>query len=302
MKVVLSGIFYPVAILRYFEAALRRRNDVELFTVGPYTGRWIPWGMVLPEKYVPSVPDFAMPEVPSGRLAPIALAEARLPWQPDIWIHVDSTWSFSGKPKHGVNVIIATDPHCINYDRCRPYADYFFNMQKVYSKPGDIWLPYAYDPIWHKWMDLPKTIDVALLGMPYVQRAKLVDALRAKGISVRYELGVCYDDARDVYNSARIGLNWSSLLDLNARVFEVSAMSCVPVLNHVPDLDSFLTEGSEYIGFDTVDEAVERISLVLQSYGLWEAIAYSSAIRIAGNTYDARIQQIFDTIGGKCQT
>ena len=41
MNVVLTGIYYPLAILRYFEAALRRA-DVNLFTAGPYTATRIP--------------------------------------------------------------------------------------------------------------------------------------------------------------------------------------------------------------------------------------------------------------------
>jgi hypothetical protein len=41
--VVLSFLFYPMAIGRYFEAALKRHDDINLITVGPYYGNMIPW-------------------------------------------------------------------------------------------------------------------------------------------------------------------------------------------------------------------------------------------------------------------
>ena len=46
-------MFYPVAILRYFQQALQRRDDVNVYSVGPWTGTWIPWmgGLYLQDKY-----------------------------------------------------------------------------------------------------------------------------------------------------------------------------------------------------------------------------------------------------------
>ena len=77
MKIVLSGMYYPVAIVRYFEAALRRRPDVELFTMGPFTGTFIPWngGMNLKPEYA-KAPDL---ELPMDLKIGIKWAAAQLP-------------------------------------------------------------------------------------------------------------------------------------------------------------------------------------------------------------------------------
>ena len=139
IRVVLTGIYYPMAILRYFEAALKRRGNVSLFTAGPYTGAWIPWngGMNLPAKYA-KAPDFPLPQNAIHAPLPIEMVEARLPWDPDLWIQVDAGWFLRGRPKSGKNVIVATDPHVLAYSQQRLLADTFYCMQAVYAEAGEL--------------------------------------------------------------------------------------------------------------------------------------------------------------------
>lgn len=296
MRVVLSGIFYPMAILRYFEAALKRRPDVELFSVGPYTGAWIPWqgGMHLPSKYA------SAPDLPLGtHLAKTipAFIEAHLPWQPNLWLQVDAGWHLTAKPKHGKNVFVATDPHVLNYDAQRAMADTFYCMQTPYMKPGDEYLPYGYDPVWHAPEDQPRNYDACLIGLHYPQRDALVTALRARGVNVYYDIGPCFDEARALYNQAPVGLNWSSLQDLTARVFELLGMRRLAVANRVPDLRRFFAEDADLLAFSTLDEAVEKVMYALAHPDEAEAIAERGHQTVKPHTWDARVSQILKDAG-----
>lgn len=299
MKVVLSGIFYPMAILRYFEAALRRRKDVELFTVGPYTGQSIPWGggMTLPSKYA------GMPDIPltlsnghSSFWPPPVFIEKKLPWQADLWLQIDAGWFLRGKPKHGKNIVVATDPHVLNYDMRRSFADTFYCMQTPYMKDGDEYLPYAYDPIWHTPEDQPQNFDVCLIGLHYQQRSALVEALRARGLDVFYDLGPSFDEARALYNQAPIGLNWSSRQDLTARVFELLGMGRLAVVNRVPDLARFFEDGVDLMAFDTMDEAIEKVLFYHDHPYEMHAIAASGHETVIPETWDARIETILEAV------
>jgi hypothetical protein len=299
MNVVLTGIFYPMAILRYFEAALRRRADVVLYTAGPWTGAWIPWnaGMHLPARYA-TAPDLPLPQSAIGLPLPIGFVEAKLPWQPDLWLQVDAGWRLHGRPRNGKNVVVGTDPHVLNYDPARQEADVFYCMQACYGRGDDHYLPYAYDPVWHAPEDQPRRYDACLLGLHYEQRDRWVKTLRERGMNVCYDLGPVFDEARALYNQAPIGLNWSSLNDLNARVFELLGMRRLAVVNRVPDLATFFRDGSDLVVFDTLDEAVEKTLYYHAHPDEAEAIAARGHETVKPHTWDARVAQILREIPG----
>lgn len=294
-KVVLSGIYYPMAILRYFEAALRQRDDVELFTVGPYTGSWIPWngGVNLAQKYA-KAPDMSLPG--STQTLPIEFIEKQLPWQPDLWLQIDAGWHLRDKPVHGKNVIVGTDPHCLDYNQQRQWADTFYCMQKVYSKPGDVYLPYAYDPEQHYPEEQPRNYDTVLLGLHYENRDRLVNELRKRGVSVLYELGPVFEERRALECQAPISLAWSSRDDLIARVFEGLAMGRLVVTNRVPDLPTFFKEDEHLIAFSSLGEAVERIIYALDYPEEARIIAQKGRQAVEPHTYDDRVQVIMESL------
>lgn len=299
MRVVLSGIFYPMAIIRYFEAALKRHPDVELHTAGPYTGSSIPWngGMNLLPKYAKP------PDTPTSLYAqsqpvplPIGFIEQKLPWQPDIWIQVDAGWHLRGRPRKAKNIIIGTDPHVLDYRFQRQFADTFYCMQSPYIQDGDEYLPYAYDPVWHTPEKQPQMFDACLLGLHYHNRDRLVSQLRARGMTVNYDLGPCFDEARTLYNQAPIGLNWSSKLDLTARVFELLAMGRLAIVNDVPDLERFFENGKHLISFGTVEKAVEKAAYYLDNPGERWAIMEAGMEAVQGHSWDDRIEEILEAL------
>ena len=312
MKIVLAGLYYPFAMLSYFRRALERRTDVELVTLGAFTGQHIPWngGMDIPIKY-PNQVDIPLPA--NMNVVSWNMVKGRLPWEPDLVLNIDAGFHFSTKPDVPYYVV-ATDPHVLSpwYEKVRPIADKFFNMQGApYIQDGDIWLPYAFDPFCHYPVDDNKHIDpyktyipkdreydCSIIGLHYPQRDEWVSRLRGHGVKVNYRIGDIYDEYREENNKAWIGLNWSSLQDVTARVFEIMAMRLVPVLNRLPGLDALgFEENRHYLGFSSMDEAVEKV--------LWAKANPDQAKQIALGAYqyvnqkqmtwDNRIAQILST-------
>ena len=309
-KVAFVSIFYPLFMGRYILEALLRRDDIEVWTAGPYTGRWIPWagGMNVAQKHV-LAPDFPTAYNPSGPSEiNYGLLEKQCPFEPDIWLEVNSTLVTHGRPSTGAYIIVGTDPHVLGreYDVIRPKADIFYSMQRPYMKTGDLWLPYAYDPIWHSQTAIPiedRVYDCSLIGLHYPQRTHLIKCLRKPNLHPRrggagyncfYDIGQIYDDARDVYHNTVVGLNWSSLLDTTARVFEVMAFGIAPVLNRVPDLMDLFEDQKDFMGFNTEDEAVSIIHALLNDLPRADHIAKQARIAVEPHTWDARAAQILE--------
>ena len=312
IKVLLLYLAFPLAMGTYFRRALERRVDIDLKVAGVYTGSFIPWmgGMELPRKYAIPI-DIPLPFRPDIGEVNYDLVKAQLgDWKPDIIINVDAGLHWKYKPSEGYVVTVATDPHVLDYSIPRSYSDKFFNMQKCYSKSGDVYLPYAYDPTVHYKMDdvvssttdprgykETKDTDAVLGGMTYENRVQWVNELRKRGVSVLFENGPVFDEYREMNNRARIGLNWSSMDDLNARAFELPAMGLAPVMNHVPDIDNFMAADYHYLEFSTLPEAVEKVLWLKGHPTECQELAQRAYENIQGQTYDARIQQIFMECG-----
>lgn len=299
-KILLAYLAYPFAIANYFRHVLEHRPDVELYTVGVHTGDFIPWngGMRIPMKYVKSV-DLPLPK---GLTSPTwEMVDRKLQQKFDLVLNVDAGFHFSTKPNTSY-AVVATDPHVLDgwYSQVRPLVDYFFNMQEFYKKPGDIILPYACSPDHHYAMsNIKKEYDASLIGLHYENRDKLVSTLRHNGYKVLYDIGLVWDEYRIENNKATIGINWSSLMDINARTLEAMAMKQVPVINRLPHLDKLgLEENRHYLGFDSVQEAVEKVEWAKSNSGAANAIAISAHNHVhEHHTYEKRVQQIFDEAG-----
>ena len=114
IKTVLSYIHYPMCIARYFDEAFRRRKDIELFTVGPFTGSIIPWGggMRLPERYVRE-PSISLPANFISISPDPYMIQKMMPWKPDLWVQIDAGFPFAKRPEAETVVHIGTDPHVL---------------------------------------------------------------------------------------------------------------------------------------------------------------------------------------------
>jgi len=266
--------------------------------LGSFTGQTIPWnrGMTIPMKYLNQVD---LPLAPNITHPSWEMIAPHLPWKPDLSLTIDADWHFATKPDC-LHAHVATDPHVLNYDGPRAYSDYFFNMQKCYSKDGDIYLPYAFDIEAHYPMEVPKEYDACLIGLHYPQRDEWVRRLKEKGVSVNYRIGDIYDEYREENAKATIGLNWSTLNDVNARVFEIMAMRMVPVMNRLPDYEFLrFEENRHYLGFSSMDEAVEKVLWAKENPEQAKQIAEGAHrfVHERKMTYDSRCETILKTVG-----
>jgi glycosyltransferase involved in cell wall biosynthesis len=300
IKVCLTSINYPMSMARYFERALERRNDVELITVGPHTGTYIPWqgGMTVLPKYDKS-PTHSLPRefIRTGKVNPQIFERFDDMQDIDLWLEVDAGFYLDPRPTTGIVAHVATDPHALNYDRQRQLADYFFSMQLEYAKEDDIYLPYAFSPDVHYPMDIEKEYDACLIGLHYEHRNMLISRLIGNGLNVHYSIGPIFDEYREINNKSKIGLNWASKLDLNARAFELPAMGICPVQNTVPDMKNFFVAGEHYLEFTDVDSAEKQVMAALEDDDMRQEIADNAYRKVQNHTYDARVAEILERVG-----
>jgi hypothetical protein len=307
LRVVVSYLGYPMTMAHWFIRALQRRDDVELIRVAPYFGTFIPWskpnsdprlGMNLSSKYLDS-PEISLPQsMANVHLHPQMLRD-KLPNDIDLWIEIDAGFHFSVRPSCKVYALIKTDPHVLAewYKSIEDRVDFSFGMQGSYLKPKDIYLPYAYDGTVHYPENREKKYDVCLVGLLYPQRAALINKLRADGLKVFYDIGLIFDEYRQVYNESRIALSWSTLQDLPARVWEGMAMGLPVVSNYVPDLDKFFVEGRDYLGFTTLEEAEQQILKLVEFPHLQKLIGDQGLATVHPHTYDERVKFILTMVG-----
>jgi hypothetical protein len=304
LKIAISGLIYPVTMMRYFWDALDRRDDLEVFSIGPYFGSWIPWGggMEIAPRYVktPTIP--LSREMASHHIHP-GMLKGMIPNDIDLWLQVDAGWNFSVRPPAKKVALIETDPHVLkgHYAAAKSYSDVTFCMQTPYQEIGEVWLPYANDPTKFypdKQPDiLGVSYDACLVGLHYPQRDVLVKHLFMDGKRVYYDLGKVYDEYRALYNASRVALSWSSLKDTPVRVFEAMGMGVPLVANRTPDLELLFEEGVDYLGFDTVEEAVSQVNTILDNPDFGQTLANSAYTKVQErHTWDHRIQFILETM------
>jgi hypothetical protein len=284
----------------WFLRALERREDVELWTTGPYTGNWIPWvgGMTVSDEYV-NPPSLELSPNLFNVHPPSSLVNSSISFEPDLFLMVDAGFSFADRPRGKVVARIQTDPHVLKhyYMQNKMALDFDFCMQSNYMGAGEIFLPYAYDPTVYYPMDIPKEYDCCLIGLHYTQRDNLVNRLRQKGISVHYSIGEIFDENREAYNKAKIALSWSSLQDTPIRVYEGMAMKLALVCNRTPDMHHHFVEGRDYLGFDSLDEAQRQVQFLLANPDKLNEIAENGYNAVLSHTFDARVRTILSTCG-----
>lgn len=297
-KILLSGIFYPMAILRYFEKALENMPDVQLCTIGCYTGAWIPWngGMNLPQKYAKS------PDIPLQRefihrgsfsLKPyLNQIESFFGGSPDLFIQVDAGWHFTDSPYKTVG--IATDPHCLNYDPLRKVVSTLYNMQKVYSKPNDLYLPYAYSPYYHFPFESEKEFDTGMVGLQYESRIKAYKSILSRGRTCHFSIGEIFDKYRERLSTFRSVINISSLDDLNARMFEVPAMNIPLIANEVSDTHEFFTPYEHYYPVKSYADVPDALDWILENPEKANEMSSRAFSKVRPHTYSARIKYILE--------
>lgn len=303
MKILLHYRHFPMALGRYFDWALKDLGH-QVFTVGCYNGGKIPWGPEFDFPDYDSPPDLEIPEMGSF---PIETVINRMPWYPEMVLQAADTTYLSGKPLCP-NVILATDPHSINYLSRLSDASHFACMQKYYmdrySFKNKFWVPYAYMPGIHKRIPrMEKIYDVVFIGLQYEHRVQALKEMERRGLKVFNTLGILFDEYNKTYNKGKIAFNWSSLEDLPARFWEGLAMGNCVLTNNQAELSSIehIIPRDCYASFNEnrgIYGGVADKAVSLVSTDIWKEIADRGwkAVTTGKNTYQDRCNLILEEV------
>lgn len=198
--------------------------------------------------------------------------------------------------KFSANGIIVHN--CLNYDYVRSISDKFFCMQTPYMKDTDIYLPYAYDPIWHGYDSSidSKEYDLVFCGLQYKQRVEIFEYLKLRGYNIINTIGPAYNEAKLLYHKAPMSINWSSKLDLTARVFELLGMKRLAIVNRVPDLSKFFTDKKDLVVFETMVQVASKVIYYLENPDKAKEIAENGHETVKDHTWDNRIKSILEYV------
>lgn len=291
MKILIHGRHFPVAMFRFFDWAFRDLGH-EVFSIGPYSAGRIPWGdFYFPEHTFP--PNLTTIEAS----LPIDEVLKHIPFKPDMIFQAADTIYLTGKSPV-LNVILATDPHAIDYTDRLKYADLALFMQKCYMPDGAYHIPYAYDDNIHHFLPGTKEVyDVVLSGLQYAHRVEAVNKMREKGLNVLNTLGLIYEDYVHAYNQGKIAFSYSSKNDLPARFWEGLAMKRMVLQSRVPDLEEIdFKDGVDYVGFSSIEEAVEKAVYYSKHDSERIKIAENGYLKVKPHTYKQRCKTILKLV------
>ncbi len=317
MRVLMSYAHYPISVGRFFKLGLQRLPGVEVFDVGPCSWGVLPWQ--------PQTDFSAQQDAPALELFPdpaqpyiYSLRDllARLPFTPDAIFMVDAGFHLHGGYDKTPSLLIATDPHCLDYFEQAQEVNAFFVMQKAYMPKYDVqrpglsiqpqWLPYCYCPDTHYWdPDAQIEHDVTFVGVLYPERVERLQAMQAAGLSVRFEQGRLMQDGTAIYNRGRIAWNLSSRDDLPMRFWEGLAYRNLVVTNRVTDLAHLAAwgcvEGRHYVAYerDDVQGMLDKLRYYCDPAHAEEreAIATAGWVWVQRHTYDLRARMALEGLG-----
>lgn len=196
----------------------------------------------------------------------------------DLFFFVDpaSDWPIGLERIAGTTAAYFIDVHQDLASRLRlsRFFDVVFVVQKDFvsefenaGHPNVHWMPLACDPEIHCQPNEVRQFDVGFVGKLGLQGTWRHDVLTT--VLPRYrtnEYRKFYPprDMAEVYGQSKIVFNASINGDLNMRFFEALASGALLITDRIKNgLDTLFTEGKHYVGYTTIEEAIEKIDYYL---------------------------------------
>lgn len=209
------------------------------------------------------------------------------------------------------NIYITSDTH-LGYDyrlsRAREFDWVFCNQLRATEEfikdgiPADrcMWLPHAAEPLAYPKETMIKKYDVCFVGnVGDWNRVDFLDRMFKEFPSFFYGKRL-FEEAARIYSSSKIVLNISIKDDLNMRTLETMMTGSCLLTNNLPTLPYLFKEGVHYVGYDTLDEAVEKARYYIAHDQEREAIAEAGYKEvIAKHTYEYRLKTVLDIVTAK---
>lgn len=293
-RILILCTHHAVASGRYMRDAFKRLGH-DVRTMGERRGNQI-WGLTVKDKYV-WTPDYL---VRGDGVIPT------LDWRADLVLQMDTEVTWADKVLPGMpRAVFSVDNHVKRVKELAHWDKMFLAhhdgpAQPVCEDCGDVWLPCAYDDAAFTPSPLAmheRTYDVAVVGVPYERRVKLIAAMAAAGLKVYANTGLLYDEYRDAYHNARISLCVSACGDVAQRIFETASMGCMLLTDYCADFDrlDFHQYGQGMI-YESDEEAVRMAKMAIGSPKELKRIASEGQAWARPHTWTARAQTILDTM------
>lgn len=185
------------------------------------------------------------------------------------------------------------------------FFDHVFVAQRDYvskfAHPSVHWLPLAADPAVHTVHASERTLDVGFvgkLGPKAHPRRRVLESVLAQFAT--NELGRHYSplEMGRVYGSSKIVFNKSIGGDLNMRFFEGMASGALLITDRIENgIDEVASDGVHYIGYESINEAIEQVRYYLQhSERRLEISALGQEHILQNHTYKRRWIEIRNTV------
>lgn len=300
MKILIVANHYAVCSARYAaDAFTRLGHDVR--HVGPERGHHI-WGLTLPARYTWEPDGSAFAGLYAGG-----------DMTPDLVIAMDSdpvVLDYAARRADDggeLTVVWGVDSHVRDYRRPH-FAHYFLAHKRVsvmewitprQSGPNAdmTHLPCAYDPTVFTPSPIPwaeREYDVAMIGVMYPQRWRVVNDLKAAGLKVLAGTGLVYENMAAAYHNSRISLCLSAAGDVAQRVFETAACGTIVLSDNCPDFQSLQPTG--FWIYEDGANLVDAVRQILAQPAEAERNIEASLEWVRDHTWDARAQVIVDWV------
>ena len=193
------------------------------------------------------------------------------------------------------------------------YFDHVFIAQpdyrdafKALGHPSVHHLPLACDPAVHFTSGLIRDIDVGFVGKfgsPGSDREQTLRKVLSTFQTNDTNRSYAPSEMGEIYSRSKIVFNKSINRDLNMRFFEGLASGALVVTDRIGNgLSDVADEGVHYVGYDTPEEAIEKIEYYLAHEAeRAEIAARGQALAFEQHTYAARLVTILDVVAAMPQ-
>ncbi|OQA18881.1 MAG: Spore protein YkvP [bacterium ADurb.Bin363] len=189
----------------------------------------------------------------------------------------------------------------IHRGKCREYQYvYSTNIESInrhYPKLGikAKFLPFGYDPVFHKDLKLPKKFDTSFVGSSfhnrtqnYISKIKNIDLFGCKNKLWTYPYRVTFSKMIEIANQSKINLNFSdqpsnSVRCLKNRVIEIIGAGQFLLSEDFPESNRLFEIDKELVIFNSLKELTEKINYYLSHNKEREKIARAGYKKVKEN-------------------
>jgi len=257
--------YYPFTTASYYEMAMRRRNDIEVFRL---------------TDELPQDLDFILNIEPVGKFI-------KIPGVKCAYYEIDNHVIQGRENKY-------YDQADILYLAQWEFKD-FYTGYPAYD------LPLAFDRQLHK--PFPKVEEKYEIGMlgndTYPERRKLLEQMKEHYVVLtgNAEPGIPYSKK---LSSCKMLFNFSMNKDINMRVFESIGIGKLLLTDRIPHLDKFFVEDEHYIGYSDWKELKMKIMYYQHRSCYRNQIARAGhAHGLKFHTYDNRLDLVLQDLAGE---